>query len=73
MSDIIWDGLMLLTNLTISPRPGQNSNVAYECRVFYQVKKGHPKLSLTYIKKLTDGGISKLSMPILKNDLCILQ
>ena len=28
----ILDGLMLLTNLTISPRPGQNSNVADERR-----------------------------------------
>ena len=33
LSDIILDGLMLLTNLTLSPRPGQKSNVADERRI----------------------------------------
>ena len=33
LSDIILDSLMLLTNLTISPRPGQNSNIADERRI----------------------------------------
>ena len=33
LSDIILDGSMLLTNLTISPRPGQNTNVTDERRI----------------------------------------